>query len=63
MIEWDRGENTVWYDILAFSRPNHFLARLAYPMTRWTQKQFGRDSAAAMLKAVRSGDDVQSVIQ
>ena len=63
MIEWDRGENTVWYDILAFSRPNHFLARLAYPMTRWTQKQFGKDSAAAMLKAVRCGGDVQSVIQ
>ena len=53
MIEWDRGENIVWYDILAFSKPNHFLARLAYPVTRWTQKQFGRDSAAAMLKAVR----------
>ena len=53
MIEWDRGENTVWYDILAFSKPKHFLARLAYPMTRWTQKKFGRDSAAAMLKALR----------
>ena len=52
MIEWDRGDNTVWYDILAFSRPNHFLARLAYPVTRRIQKQFGRDSAAAMLKAV-----------
>ena len=63
MIEWDRGGNSVWYDILAFSKPNHFLARLAYPMTRWIQKQFGRDSAAAMLKAVRSGDDIKSVIQ
>lgn len=23
MIEWNRGDNSVWYDILAFSRPNH----------------------------------------
>lgn len=55
LIEWDRGDNSVWYDILAFSRPNHFLTRLGYPIVRRTQKQFGRDSAASMLKAVRSG--------
>jgi uncharacterized protein (UPF0548 family) len=57
LIEWDRSDNSVWYDILAFSRPNHFLTRLGYPMVRRTQKQFGRDSAAAMLRAVRSGDE------
>jgi uncharacterized protein (UPF0548 family) len=54
LIEWDQADNSVWYDILAFSRPNHFLARLGYPMVRRTQKRFGRESAAAMLKAVRS---------
>ena len=59
LIEWHRGENSVWYDILAFSRPNHFLTRLGYPMVRRTQKRFGRDSAASMLKAVRSGDEVK----
>ena len=58
LIEWHRGENSVWYDILAFSRPNHFLTRLGYPMVRRTQKRFGRDSSASMLKAVRSGDEV-----
>ena len=63
MIEWDRGENTVWYDILAFSRPNHFLARLAYPMTRSTQKQFGRDSAAAMLKAANGSSSIPEIRQ
>ena len=56
LIEWDRSENSVWYDILAFSRPNHFLTRLGYPVVRRTQKRFGRDSAASMLKAVRTGD-------
>lgn len=55
LIEWDRSDNSVWYDILAFSKPNHFLTRLGYPMVRRTQKQFGRESAASMLKAVRSG--------
>lgn len=51
LIEWDRADNNVWYDILAFSRPKHFLVRLGYPMVRRTQKQFGRDSAAVMLRA------------
>lgn len=59
LIEWDRSDNSVWYDILAFSKPNRFLTRLGYPMVRRTQKQFGRDSAASMLKAVRSGEAVR----
>ena len=59
LIEWDRNDNSVWYDILAFSKPNHFLTRLGYPMVRRAQKQFARDSAASMLKAVRSGDAVR----
>jgi uncharacterized protein (UPF0548 family) len=54
LIEWDQANNGVWYDILAFSRPSHFLTWLGYPIVRRTQKRFGRESAAAMLKAVRS---------
>jgi hypothetical protein len=42
----------VLYDIVAFSRPRHFLARLGYPYTRIVQRRFARDSAAAMLRAV-----------
>ena len=59
LIEWDRSDNSVWYDILAFSRPNHILIRLGYPMVRRAQKQFARDSAASMLNAVRSGEEVR----
>ncbi|HEX4145111.1 MAG TPA: DUF1990 domain-containing protein [Pirellulales bacterium] len=51
LIEWNRQDDSVWYDILAFSRPNYFAARLGYPLVRRLQKRFGRDSAAAMLKA------------
>lgn len=54
LIEWDQTDDSVWYDILAFSRPQHFLVRLGYPMVRRTQKRFGRESAAAMLRAVGS---------
>jgi len=60
LIEWERTDNSVWYDILAFSRPNHCLARLGYPVVRCTQKRFGRESAAAMLRAVRHGGDVRA---
>ena len=53
-VEWDRSDDTVWYDILAFSRPNHFLTRIGYPMVRRIQKKFARDSAAAMKLAIKS---------
>lgn len=52
LIEWD-ASNQIWYDILAFSRPNHVLTRIGYPLVRRAQKRFGRDSAAAMQAAVR----------
>jgi uncharacterized protein (UPF0548 family) len=60
LIEWDQSADAVWYDILAFSRPNHVLTRLGYPVVRRLQKRFGRDSAAAMVRAVRSDDDVKA---
>ncbi|MBS0260786.1 MAG: DUF1990 domain-containing protein [Planctomycetes bacterium] len=56
LIEWNRADDSVWYDILAFSRPNHVLIWLGYPMVRRAQRQFGRDSAASMLRAVCSSD-------
>ena len=52
LVEWDRADDAVWYDILAFSRPRHPLARLGYPLTRRTQRRFARDSAAAIRQAV-----------
>ncbi len=52
LVEWNQADNSVWYDILAFSRPNFLLTRLGYPMVRRTQKRFARESAAAMQRAV-----------
>ncbi len=55
LIEWDRAQGDVWYDILAFSRPRHLLAKLGYPFVRRTQKRFGRDSASVMKRAMTAG--------
>lgn len=45
-------DGAVWYDLLAFSRPNQVLAKLGYPISRSLQKRFARDSMAAMARAV-----------
>jgi uncharacterized protein (UPF0548 family) len=60
LVEWDREDDSVWYDILAFSRPRHFLARLGYPWVRRVQKKFGRESAAVMRRVVRAVADTAS---
>jgi uncharacterized protein (UPF0548 family) len=60
-VEWHGADNAVWYDILAFSRPRHLLARLGYPLTRRLQKRFARDSAAAMQRAVAEGQAAAQV--
>jgi uncharacterized protein (UPF0548 family) len=46
------ADESVWYDVRAFSRPRHALVRLAKPLARRLQRQFGRDSQAAMRAAV-----------
>jgi uncharacterized protein (UPF0548 family) len=52
-IEWSREDDSVWYDILAFSRPRQMFAKLGYPLSRLLQKRFAEDSKAAMLQAAR----------
>lgn len=51
MIEWDTRDDSVWYDILAVSRPG-LLATLGYWYTRRLQRKFALDSTQAMEKAV-----------
>jgi len=52
-VEWNRDEDKVWYDILAFSRPRQMLAKLGYPLSRLLQKRFAEGSKAAMVETVR----------
>ena len=56
MIEW-REDNSVWYDIYAFSHPQHPLVRLGFHVARKLQKQFARDSLAVMTRAAALAAD------
>lgn len=51
-VEWHRANDSVWYDIRAFSRPRSIPARMASPYARLLQKRFVRGSMEAMRKAV-----------
>ena len=51
-VSWNAGDDTVRYDVLAYSRPRALLARLGYPIVRALQKRFARDSQANMLRVV-----------
>lgn len=52
-VEHHKRDASVWYDLYAFSLPNHFLAKLGYPASRYLQKRFAAESKSAMQKAVR----------
>lgn len=47
LVEW-LADDTVWYDILAFSRPQHPLVKFSAPLARRLQHQFARDSLNRM---------------
>jgi uncharacterized protein (UPF0548 family) len=49
-VEHHAKDQSVWYDVCAFSKPNLF-ASLGYPFARYLQKRFARDSLNAMLTA------------
>lgn len=51
LLEW-QPDDSVWYDILAFSRPRHPLVRAGFPYARRLQKRFARDSLAVMKSVV-----------
>ncbi|MGH9872642.1 MAG: DUF1990 family protein [Pyrinomonadaceae bacterium] len=44
-------DDSVWYDIYAFSRPQHPMVRLAFPIARQLQRRFAKESLAVMLTA------------
>ena len=60
-VEWDRSDDSVWYDILAFSKPQGLLARLGYSWLRTVQLRFARESGAEMAKGVN--DQILSALK
>lgn len=37
MVEWNHEDDSVYYDILAISKPQHLLAQVGYPIARYFQ--------------------------
>jgi uncharacterized protein (UPF0548 family) len=52
LIEWNKADDSVWYDILAFSKPQHPLVRMSFPLARLLQKRFARESLQRMEREV-----------
>jgi uncharacterized protein (UPF0548 family) len=53
LIDWSHDDDTVWYDILAFSRPRHPLVRLGGPLARQLQQRFARDSLSQLTRVCK----------
>jgi uncharacterized protein (UPF0548 family) len=58
LIRWDPADDSVRYELVAVSKPNHVLAQLGYPITRREQARFRRLSASAMQQAVASPNEL-----
>jgi uncharacterized protein (UPF0548 family) len=54
LIEWNQNDDSVWYDLSAFSRPAFWMVKLGYPMARRLQRKFAQQSLAAMKRAVEN---------
>jgi uncharacterized protein (UPF0548 family) len=52
LVEWDRSDNRVWYEVRMFSRPAHWIAWLGDFIVRRLQRKFGTLTKQAMLDAV-----------
>ena len=51
-VEWNRADDSVYYDLFAFSRPRHPLVRITKPLARRLQKSFIAASKMAMFNHV-----------
>ena len=52
LIQWDPADDSVWYELTSFSRPNGWLARLGDGYLHRSQVRFAGESAEAMRRAV-----------
>jgi uncharacterized protein (UPF0548 family) len=51
-VEWHATDDSVFYELFAFSRPAHPLAMAAPPLARLVQRRFARDSLQSMTAIV-----------
>lgn len=50
-VERHRTDDSVWFELLAFARPHHILAKIGFPFVRLFQRKFAADACRAMLDA------------
>lgn len=50
-VQWLRADDSVWYEISVFARPQHPLVKLGHPYARYQQRRFRKLSGEAMQKA------------
>jgi uncharacterized protein (UPF0548 family) len=51
-IELHKDDDSVWYDIFAFSNPRHPLVKMSFPLARMLQKRFAKESLSKMIAEV-----------
>jgi uncharacterized protein (UPF0548 family) len=56
LMEW-LPDDSVWYDILAFSKPRHPLVRMSFPLARMLQKRFTRESQERVRQDLQNFQD------
>lgn len=54
LVEWNHADDSVWYDLMSYSRPATLLVRLGSWYARRAQKRFALGSLDAMTRATKS---------
>jgi len=52
LVEWSRDDDTVWFDLLAFSAPAHWLVKMGTPIGRYFQRCFAQEACVRMKRTV-----------
>jgi uncharacterized protein (UPF0548 family) len=53
-VEWDRADDSVFYEVFSFARPAHPLAKVGLPFVRLVQRRFAAASLRAIAAAVNA---------
>jgi len=54
-VHWSKADDEVAYEITAYSRPRHWLARLGAPFARRLQRRFAHATLEAMRRSAQRG--------
>lgn len=55
LVEWNKDDDSVWYEVYSFSRPSRFCYQIATPYLRKLQKHFILHSLRAIQKEISEG--------